>query len=369
MPERIGVAQVVHSLEVGGMERVAVYLATNLNKERYRSMIVCLTIRGDFAELAEKAGVEVVALGKEPGVDLILPFRLARLLKERKVRLIHAHNSGPWFTGTLAAKIGRIGPVVVTDHARPYPERMRVRLTEWVLSHGLRVVSVSRENREKLAKHLWLDQRNIRVIHNGVAPVPESSPAKLKALRRELGLSEEDFVFLSVVRLEKQKGLEILVESARLLKDSGFRGRILVVGGGSEEGALKEGIRKAGVEDVVRPTGRRMDVVDFYHLAHCFCLSSHWEGLPMAVLEALSAGLPILSTRVGDLPSAVQEDRNGSLVPPGNPEALYSAMKRISTMAPSELSAMGAQSRVIFDDLFRVEAMVRNYEELYEELL
>ncbi|MCZ7582463.1 MAG: glycosyltransferase [Deltaproteobacteria bacterium] len=205
MSEPIGVAQVVHSLEVGGMERVAVQLAAGLPRHRYRPLIICLTIRGDYADWAQREGVEVLALGKREGKAPFLFRRLARFLKEKGVSLVHAHNSGPWFTGTLAALAGRIGPVVVTDHSRPYADRFRVRAIEWALSHAVTVVSVSEENRTRLSKHLWIPPERIRVIPNGVAPIADAPPDRLRALRDEFRIDDRSFVFLCVARYEAQK--------------------------------------------------------------------------------------------------------------------------------------------------------------------
>jgi len=368
MAERIGIAQVLHSLEVGGMERVALNLATCLDKKKWRSVIVCLTIRGDFAKDAEKAGVPVVTLGKRPGVDLVLPFRLKKVLAERDIRIVHGHNSGPWFSGTLASLAGRLGPVVITDHSRPYPERWRVRLTEWFLSRFASIVSVSEENKEKLVKNLWIPPEKIRVIPNGVLPVEVSSGERLSALRKEFGLRDDDFIFLCVARLEAQKGFEVLVGAAKILLEKGFRGRILVVGQGSYEEKIRRWAKEAGVEGILTLAGLRLDVSDFYHLADCLVLSSHWEGLPMSVLEAMSAGLPVVATDVGDLSLAVKGDQNGCLVPPKDPARLAEAMIDLSS-CPEKIPGMKAASRKLFDEHFSVGKMVERYERLYEELL
>jgi L-malate glycosyltransferase len=369
MKKPIGVAQIVHSLEVGGMERVALHLATHLNREKWRPLIVCLTIPSDFATLADQAGVEVVAMNKQPGIDLVLPFRLAKLLRDRDIRIIHAHNSGPWFSGALASLIGGRGKVVVTDHSRAYPIRMRLRMVEWALHHFVSLVSVSHANKEDLVKNLWIPAEKIRVIQNGVAPVVPASDEKCEALRHELGLRDEDFIFLFVARFEKQKGIQVLLQAARLLKDRHPEMRIVLLGKGSLESELPNLIRRDELEKNVIVAGFRLDVTDYYRLGHCLVMSSFWEGLPMSVLEAISSGLPVVTTDVGDLKSAVVEGENGFLVDSGDPDALADAMARVMDLSQEDRAKQSRASRRIFDERFHVDVMVRQYEAMYEDIL
>ncbi|MBZ0272449.1 glycosyltransferase family 4 protein [bacterium] len=350
------------------MERVALHLATGLDPDRWRPVIVCLSVRGDFADIAEQNGVEVLALGKMPGKDLRLPFRLSRLLRRRGVGVIHAHNSGPWFSGTLAGLIGELGPVVVTDHSRKYPERARVRFVEWALSHFVTVVSVSEDNKRQMVDNLGIAPDRIHVIPNGVAPSPAPANGVVERLRAEFGIEPGQFVFVCVARIEAQKAMEVLIEAARIARSAGYDGRVLIVGIGSQMEQAKTLARAAGVAETCLFAGKRLDVGDFYALADAFVLSSHWEGLPMSVLEAMSAGLPVVSTRVGDIPEVVHEGENGFLAPAGDPRSLAEAMMRLYR-AGAARNGMSAASRRIFCDGYSVETMVARYDRLYGELL
>lgn len=369
MAEPIGVAQVVHSLEIGGMERVALNLALGLPREKWRSLIVCLTVEGEFAELAREQGVDVIALGKQPGVDLRLPGRLARLLRDEGIRLVHGHNSGPWFTGTLAAR--RLGlPMVVTDHSRPYPEKPRIQKIERFLSRWARIVSVSAHNKQDMVKFLRIPADKIDVIPNGVQPVAPVSADRRAALRDELGLAEDDTVFLSVARLERQKGFDVLLEAVRIAKHQGITSKFVVVGFGSEGSFLASQIREYDLTDTVILAGKRMNVGQFYGMADAFFLASRWEGLPMALLEAMSAGLPVVSTGVGDIPAAVTDGTEALLVPSEDPAALAAAFASLaSAEARERREAMGSAGRARFDAEYSMDVMVRRYAELYEELI
>lgn len=364
----VGIAQIVHSLEVGGMERVAMYLATRIDRARFRPCVVCLTVRGDFADEVEARGVEVVALGKRPGVDLRLPFRLAKLLRERNVRIVHAHNSGPWFSGGLARIIGRLDGAVVTDHSRPYPEKWTVRCVERTLAHAVHVVSVSEDNRQLLHRNIGIPLGKIRVIPNGVeAPTPPP-PDRIAELRREFGIDGGDVIGVCVARLETQKAHEVLIDAVKMLGERGEKFRVLCVGMGSREDELRTLAERQGVSDRVTFTGKRLDATDFLFLADLFVLSSDWEGLPMSVLEAMGVGLPVVGTRVGDMELAVKNSVNGYLCAPRDPAALADALANLVRDADLRRE-MGTAGRDLFAREFHVDRMVERYAAIYEECL
>ncbi|MCC6158964.1 MAG: glycosyltransferase [Deltaproteobacteria bacterium] len=364
----VGIAQIVHSLEIGGMERVAMYLATRVDRARFRPMVVCLTVRGDFADEIESRGVEVVALGKRPGVDLRLPFRLARLLGERNVRIVHAHNSGPWFTGGLAKIVGGLDGAVVTDHSRPYPEKWTVRCVERTLAHAVHVVSVSEDNRQLLHRNIGIPLGKIRVIPNGVEAPSPPSPDRLAELRREFGIDGRDVIGVCVARLETQKAHEVLIDAVRRLADRGVPLRALCVGMGSREDELRSLAAQKGVADRVTFVGKRIDATDFLFLADLFVLSSDWEGLPMSVLEALGVGLPVVGTRVGDMELAVKDSVNGYLCAPRDAVALADALANLARDADRR-RAMGGAGRELFAREFHVDRMIERYAAIYEECL
>lgn len=363
--QRIGVAQIVHSLEVGGMERVASHLALNLS-ERYRPLVVCLTVRGDFASLLDDAGVEVVALDKRPGKDLGLPRRLARVLRERNVQVVHAHNSGPLFTGTLAGKLAGAKLTLVTDHSRRFPERPTVVAAEFVLSRLIdEIVSVSDDNKDDLIAKLHWPRKKISVIANGVQRVPDVPEAERAVLRAEFGLPAAEPVCLTVARLEPQKNLAVLVDAVHLLDQRGVPGRFVIVGEGSQRPILEALIAQHGLADRVVLAGWRLDTLKLYGIADLMALSSDWEGLPMSILEAMSAALPVVSPSVGDVPKAVGHDLTGLLVPPRDPEKLADALAALLT-DPARRVAMGAAGEQVWRAQYSVEHMVRRYEALYE---
>ncbi|NLH47817.1 MAG: glycosyltransferase [Myxococcales bacterium] len=362
--EPVGVVQVVHSLEVGGMERVAAHLAMHLGSP-YKSLVICLTIPGHFAPQLEAAGIEVIALNKKPGKDFGLPGRLAKILRERRIRIVHAHNSGPMFTGTWAGLLARSNGIIVTDHSRYFPERPTVVATEMVLSRLVNeIVSVSEHNKQELVKRLHWPEKKITVIPNGVEEISEIDAATAGRLREEFGLTGDMPTLLTMARLEKQKNIGLLIQAMGELRKQGLDCRLIVGGEGAERETLERLRRECQLEDRVFLPGWRLDAAALYRVVDIFALPSDWEGLPMSILEAMSASLPILATDVGDVSKAVITRENGLLVTPRDLGQMAAALAELVRDADKR-RRFGVKSRDIWQQHYSVKGMARRYEELY----
>ncbi len=330
----------------------------------WRPLVICLTDKGQFAPELEADGFEVIALNKREGKDLVLPFRLAGLLRERDIRIMHGHNSGPMFTGTIAGRIVGAG-VIITDHSRAYPERFSVVASEYVMAHlADELVSVSDQNKQDLVKHLHWPEKKICVIHNGVEEVPHLSDDELAALRAEFQLSADRPVVFTAARLEPQKNIGLLIEAAARLRAQGIDADYLVAGDGSERSKLEALVDQTRMRDRFRLAGWRMDSLRLHRLADVFVLSSDWEGLPMSQLEAMSAGRPVVATNTGDVYRALVHEETGLLVPPRSLEQFADALGRV--LADRALrERYGEAGRKLWRAQFSVEKMVARYEELY----
>jgi glycosyltransferase involved in cell wall biosynthesis len=278
---------------------------------------------------------------------------------------VHGHNSGPLFTGTLAAKLARAKGVIITDHSRPFPERFSVVAAEFVLSRLVdEIVSVSDQNKKDLLQHLHWPARKISVIHNGVDEAPPATDDQLAALRTEFDLSPSRPVVFVAARLEPQKNIALLIEAARVLRTHGLDADYLVAGGGSEQARLEKLVVETGMRDRFHLAGWRLDTAQLLRAADIFALPSDWEGLPMSILEAMSASRPVVATDVGDVHRAVVNEQTGLLVPPRDVRQLADALARLLA-DPALRERLGAAGHALWREKFSVEKMVARYEELY----
>jgi glycosyltransferase involved in cell wall biosynthesis len=361
------VAHVLSSLRIGGQERMALDLASGQVESRHEVMVVSLAPPpdGPLADSFRKRNVKVHRVEKRPGVDPSLPLRLAALFRRERAAVVHTHNRMPLIYAALAGKLA--GAAVV--HTRHGPGRGTGR-EQW-LRRGAGVlldayVAVSPELGE-LAKTLRdCAPAKLRVIENGIDLAAFGGAAGQRAAVREaLGIPPSAWVVGSVGRLAVEKDYPLLVRaSAPLLSETG---RLVIVGDGAEAPAIRSEVSARQVAPYVALPGARDDVPRLLAAMDVFALSSRMEGLPLCVLEAMAAGLPVVVPAVGGLPGLVKDGVTGFLVPPGDEERLRARLSALRA-DPALARAVGARGQQYVRERHSREAMVRRYLELYAGL-
>lgn len=360
------VMHITQDLGVGGLERVIVLLCRTLDRERFEPSVLCLRKAGDFAAELMDEGIPVHVLPwSREKLDYFAFRKVGRVLREQRIDVIHTHNTGPFFHGALGATLAGVKTHIHTDHARPFPDSLRWMVGEHVLSHlAYRVVGVSDDTTHNLRHYEKIPEGKLTTIPNGIDLQPVRTDTT--QLRHELGITPGTPVIGTAGRLTHQKGMEFLIQAAELLRPRFPDLKVLIVGEGkgNEQAELQEMVRNAGLEDNVHLLGLRMDIPDLLALFDIYALPSRWEGLPMAILEAMAAGLPIVGSAVGGVPTAVREGVNGFLVEPEDPGALAGALERLLN-DPHLRRRMGDAGRKRYEASFTARQMTRRYEKLY----
>jgi glycosyltransferase involved in cell wall biosynthesis len=357
------VVLVTQSLGWGGLERVVLDLARGLDRARWRPLVYSLSPQIPMAEAFEACGVPVKVV-EQHGLDLGLPRRLARALRADRAGLVHAHNFGRFFYAGPAARLAR-APALYTEHSNTRRDERALWLTQRRLSRWAGVVAaVSSQVRRGLVADQGLPAEKVWVVPNGIDPEPYAAAAvEREAVRAELGLPAEALVVGSVARLAPIKNQELLLAALALRPEAW----LVLAGDGPRRSALEALAGELGVASRVRFLGLRRDVPRVLAACDLFSLSSHSEGLPIAVLEAMAAGLPVVATRVGGLPDAVTDGRTGRLTPPGDAAALAAAWGEL--LAPERRRALGQAGQAVLRERFSLAAMVAAYDGIYRQLL
>jgi glycosyltransferase involved in cell wall biosynthesis len=208
--------------------------------------------------------------------------------------------------------------------------------------------------------------RPVHLVPYGIDPHPPF--VERATVRKELDLASDSYVWITVGRLTRQKGFDLLIEAFnRLRRTVEMPSVLLFVGDGEEREALQKLAAGLVSEGVVKFLGQRDDVPNLLGASDAFVLSSHWEGGPLVILEAMAAGLPVVATRVGDVGKMVVEGKTGVDVPPGNPEILSGAMERIMNLG-LESSQWGEAGKERVQAMFHYSQTQRLMEEAYLEL-
>lgn len=361
----IRVAQVIWSLGLGGAEQVVIRLAAGLERRRFAPLICCLDEPGPFAPQAEAAGVEVVAFDKRGPVDVRAAWRLARLLRSRRVDVVHTHLWGGSFWGRLAALAARVPAIVTTEHnVDTWKRAYHLALDRALAPATTCLVAVSPAVRE-FYEARGVGRGRWRVVYNGVdtSAVP---PRGRRPAFRELGIGADERVVALVGRLVPAKAPEVFLQAMAIAAARVPALRGLVVGDGPLRGDLEAEARGLGLERRVVFAGVRRDVPALLAGLDALVFTSLREGLSMAMLEAMAAGVPVIATPVGGTPELITHGVTGLLVPPGQPESLADAL--VALLGDAALAAaIRHAARGCVEGRFSLKAMTEAHESLYEE--
>ena len=353
--------RVVHlllTMDVGGLERVALDLVRFSDRERFEARILCLREAGQLAPEAEKMGVPVEALGARGLLDG-LP-RLVRRLRELRPTVLHTHNPGSHRVGVLARLAARIPRLVHTKHGRNNPEIPRnVVLNRWLSRFSDVVVAVSEDAARVAIEIERVPAAKVRVIHNGI----------------ELGVPLDSSVWggwspraITVARLDPVKDQATMLRAVRLVVDQCPDFHLDLVGDGPSRDGLEALRVELGLQQHVSFLGYRTDVAQLLRRPQVFLLSSISEGVSLTLLEAMAAGLPIVSTDVGGCREVVSQGVTGILVSPRRAEELAAAVLSLVN-SQTQATAMGAAGRLRAEERFNLRATVERYQDLYAGLL
>jgi glycosyltransferase involved in cell wall biosynthesis len=290
---------------------------------------------------------------------------LVGLIRAKGADLVHSHEFTMAVYGAAAAAIARV-PHVMTMHGNQkmtaaWRRRAALRLA---FRYGGTAAAVSRATKLQLDRDLGLDHRVIRVAHNGV-PLRQGDPLPV---RHEFSLRPDELVLLAVGNLEPRKGHAILLRALARLVRGGLQRpwRLLIAGGrgGPEAEGLHAFIREHDMASRVHVLTHRVDVPDLQAAADVFVMPSLWEGLPLALLEAMVAGRAVIASDTSGIPEAVTNEVEGLLVPPADEEALSRALERVLTDG-ALCAALGRAAAERGRREFSVGAMTDRYEALY----
>lgn len=358
------VALMIETGGPGGAERMLLQLAEEL---RDRGHEVCAVgpaernpwLRTQFRERGFDPELYRMSRQLDPGTV----GQLVRILRRRRIDVVHSHEFTMAVYGAAASLLARRPHVITMHGGRYYAGRLRRRVaSRWAVQRSKAVVAVSATVAAELARTLRIRPHRVTVIHNGVRPCVGDG---VRA-RRELGISEDEQLILAVGNLYPVKGHIVLLRAlASISEDATLpRWRLAVAGRGGEHDILRSFADARGIGGRVHLLGFRADVPDLLAASDLYVMPSLSEGLPLGLLEAMSAGKAIVASRVGGIPEAVTSGRDALLVPPKDPDALAAAVRAV-LLDPELRSRLGAAAAQRAQDVFSVRRMTEEYERLY----
>jgi glycosyltransferase involved in cell wall biosynthesis len=358
------------SREPSGLGEHMLTLAAEL-QAHYRISFVCPPTPAGLPLLAraERLGLETLALDVRGTATSTMA--LNAWLRDRQVTIFHAHAGIIWegHDAIYVARRAGVPAIVRTEHLpnvmlAPRHRHHRARY-ERLLRAVDRIICVSEEAGATFRSESELTAK-LRVVRNGIDPRPVQTDRR--GLRDRLDLPPDARVVLTVGRLTEQKGHRFLLDAAPAILAQEPRTYFLWVGDGPLAEALRKRARARGLEDRVRLLGQRSDVPELLAAADLFVLPSLFEGLPLAILEAMAANLPVVGTRVCGTREAIDDGVTGRLVQPGDVAALATAVLEVLTQ-PALAARWAVAGRARVEQEFSAARMARETAAIYAECL
>ena len=363
----VGVLHVINGEHYAGAERVQDLLALGLPELGFHVGFACVKPR-QFAELRQSRDAPLYDVPMLGRLDLRAAWRIARIVRREGYELIHGHTVRTAMIGRLAAALAGV-PMVYHAHsptsrntARPWLNRLGAIVERGSLAGVSRVIAVS----ESLGRHLrsqGVDPRKITVVRNGVPSVDNLPPRRPPKHRWTLG---------TIALFRPRKGIEVLLEALALLHQRQFPVRLRAVGSFEDphyavELALRT--KQLALGELVQWAGFARDVTAELSQIDLLVLPSLFgEGLPMVVLEAMAAGVPVVATSVEGVPEAIRDGQDGVIVRPGDPHDLAAGIGKILS-ATLDWSALRRSALGRHAEQFSDRAMAAGVAAVYREVL
>ncbi len=354
----------------GGAQRYVYDLATRLPRNNFEVTVVCGG-EGELVARLRDADIRVIPLPNLTNkVEIFSFLTLLRIIKKESPQVLHLNSSKVGILGGIAGRIARIPHIIFTAHGWAFNEdrgsfaRFAIKIIHYAtiaLSHA--TIAVSQSMRAQI-KPVFLKKR-IRAIYNGLFPVPflAREEARRALLERISVTVPDDYSWIgTIAELHRSKGLSYAIEALEKTP----RALHIIIGNGEERNRLEDLVRKKGLTERIFFLGHIHDAARFLPAFDIFLLPSLTEALGYVLLEAGSAGLPVIATHVGGIPEIIEDGKTGILVPPKNPRAITDALSTLIN-DKEKAAKYGATLSTFVKEKFSIEQMVESTERLYQK--
>jgi glycosyltransferase involved in cell wall biosynthesis len=357
------VVHIIDRLPPDGAERLLVDVLKN-RSDKFNFTVLCLIEGGELVAELEKIGVPVVIMGRKSKLDLGLILRIRKWLRQHQAAVVHTHlfTADSW--GRLAAYLAGVPCIISTVHStntwkhgiHKFVDRLLARISTNIIACSDEVASV-------LIHKDGIPEKRVVVVVNGIDLLRFKNVSPV-----DLGGNNSLVKLVVIGRLHPAKGHDDLITAINSIKTqcSGFH--FFFVGEGELRKSIEESINKYGLGNLVTLLGQRSDVPAILAAADVFVMPSRWEGLPMALLEAMAMGKAIVATRVGGIPDVITSGKTGLLINVGDGRELEESLIKI--IVDKKLREnLGSSARELVQQRYSATGTSRQYEQIYQQAL
>lgn len=373
--KKCGPPRVLHLISSGGFlgaESVVLELAKEAATAGYWQTVgIFENQHNPHLELAEAAvarGLNVQVFPCRGRFDPRTISEVRKFIHNKRPNLVHSHG----YKSNFYALIGNRGtiPWVVTNHLWKRTTRslkLYACLDSFLIKYASKIIAVSDEIASEMSA-LGIPSNKLVVIDNGVQLNRFSGDKRNDALRQSFGIDEGCRIIATVASLTEEKGHSHLIQAAHSVISSFPKTRFLFIGDGPKRHQLEKKVSELGLEQKIIFAGSRQDVPQILSMTDLFVLPSLKEGLPMALLEALAASLPVVATNVGAIPKVIEDGHSGVLVQPGDAKELAKAIMDLLAN-PQKANRLAKNAHRKVKQQFSSERMAEKYIDVYQDVL
>lgn len=361
----INLIHIIPDLGTGGAEKLVIDLCKNIDKEKINCKIVSLYSSNNtiYEKIAKENSIEIEYLNKRPGLDISIVKKIIKIIKKSHVDVIHTHlyvTPYVYLANLLSGKkkwIHTVHNIAEKEFCRGTVKF----LMKYLYRNKIVVpIAISKTIHESIRNFYNISTDEIRCIYNGI-----DTTKFVKSSYNECKKNKE-IQFIHVGRFNKQKNHRLLVRSFNDAIKVNNNIKLKLIGDGELRKEVQEYVNELGLKDNIEFKGIKEDIPLEMNSSDVFILSSDWEGLPISILEAMSCGLPIISTDAGGVKDIVNNNYNGIIVDIGDYNALTKAILEISKDSQKRLD-MGIRSKEI-STMYDIKNITNQYQILYQML-
>jgi len=371
--KKLSVMEVIYAFDLGGSEQLSATIAQKLNDQGV-SVTVC-SMSGDNGPIRkqlEAAGVTCYAAGMGHVSRFRFLYNLYRILRQEKPSVLHVHHVPLFIQAYLPAKLAGIKKLVLTEHSNHLTkaESRLKKLCRWFSRKADKVTTIHDGLKVFFVNDLNVPQDKVITIPNGVditkfSPLADSSSPENFLLSSP---ADGKFIISCIGRLVPEKDHDNLLHAIKDLVGNGIDDiTVFLVGDGPRRDEITGLIDKLEISDYVTLLGARNDVLDILRNSDINVLSSKTEGLPMVLIEAMSAGVPCVATAVGGIPQLL-DDEAGIVVPPQDSASLARGIKQLYDQK-ANLKKFSEHARKKIVDHYDIDDVVSRYLKVFRDEL
>jgi len=355
----------IQTFRTGGSERLTLDLCENLDREKFQCHVIAF-VDGELRDAFRQAGAETVCLAKGRHDFFKMAGKIRSYIWENGIQVVSAHHLTPYMLGVGGARLNGV-KIYYTAHSCLEVDHLTWfwgGLGRFLMRFCEGAIGVSNDVSESIRGKFRVGPPRDLTIINAVNTKRFDLNVDQTKKKEELGIRENEKIIGSVGNLRHQKNYPILIRAFKILEQKMDHLRLVIVGEGARKDDLEGLIRELKLEGKVLLTGVRTDVPELLKIMDIFCLASLFEGLPLSLLEAMAAGIPVVGTDVMGIRDVIVDGKNGLLVPVNDPEKLAEALRALLTQETrAEEIARNGRKEVL--EKFAMDAWVRKYENLF----